>query len=113
MSEHNRDLVIAKAKSEFPAEDVDKILAILDGYGTEPYEREQARVQVAMLMLSKGSIEELQRLVTAAKRDYRDVLAWAEYPEELRLPTWRMPADQVREIRLRDRKQYKDWLDKV
>jgi hypothetical protein len=48
--------------------------------------------------------------VVTAKRDYRDVLAWAEYPEELRSPTWRMPAADQARIRAADRAQYIAWL---
>ena len=56
-------------------------------YGVEPYERERERVQVAILKLSAGSEEEVREYVAVAKRDYRDVLFWAEYPEESKLDT--------------------------
>lgn len=35
-----------------------------------------------MLALASGDLTDLQRLMTAANLDYRDVLYWAEYPEE-------------------------------
>jgi hypothetical protein len=62
-----------------------RVLEWLDSYGVEPYARERERVQVAILKLSAGSEEEVREYVAVAKRDYRDVLFWAEYPEESRL----------------------------
>ena len=63
------------------------VLEWLDSYGVEPYERERERVQVAILKLSAGSEEKVREYVAVAKRDYRDVLFWAEYPEESKLDT--------------------------
>jgi hypothetical protein len=60
---------------------------VLDGYGVESYERERERVQLAILKLSEGNEEKLREFVAVAKRDYRDVLFWAENPEEARLDT--------------------------
>ena len=64
-----------------------RVLELLDSYGVEPYERERERVQVAILKLSAGSEEKVREYVAVAKRDYRDVLFLAEYPEESRLDT--------------------------
>ena len=44
-------------------------------------------MQLAILKLSDGSEEKLGEFVAVAKRDYRDVLFWAENPEEARLDT--------------------------
>ena len=63
------------------------VLELLDSYGVEPYERDRARVQVAILKISAGSEEKVREYVAVAKRDYRDVLFWAEYPEESKLDT--------------------------
>jgi hypothetical protein len=43
---------------------------------------ETARVHRAVLVLSGGKLAKLEALVHAANGDYRDVLYWAEYPEE-------------------------------
>jgi hypothetical protein len=83
---------------------------VLAQYGTQAHEREEIRVHVAALKLSEGSLERLRELVTHAKRDYRDVLAWAEYPEELRTATWRLPPAEQTQIRTADRAQYLAWL---
>ncbi len=64
-----------------------RVLELLDSYGVEPYERERERVQLAVLELGAGSEEKIREYVAVAKRDYRDVLFWAEYPEESRLDT--------------------------
>jgi len=80
-----RDDVLAAVQNVFHASDPATILAILDQYGTESYERERERVQLAIVELSAGSEEKLQELVRAAKIDYRDILAWQELgplPEE-------------------------------
>lgn len=63
------------------------VLELLDSYGVEPDERERERVQVAILKLSAGSEEKVREHLAVAKRDYRDVLFWAEYPEESKLDT--------------------------
>ena len=44
-------------------------------------------MQLAILKLSAGNEEKVCEFVAVAKRDYRDVLFWAEYPEEARLDT--------------------------
>ena len=84
---HSRAEVIASVETVFEEGCRVPVLELLDGYGIEPYERERERVQLAILRLSEGSEEKLRELVAVAKRDYRDVLFWAEYPEEAKLDT--------------------------
>jgi hypothetical protein len=56
-------------------------------------------------------------MVAAARRDYRDVLMWAEYPEEGRTLWAARPnlSDEERarldEIRARDRRHYEKWRE--
>jgi hypothetical protein len=83
---------------------------LLGQYGTQAHEREEIRVRVAALKLSDGSLDRLRDLITRAKQDYRDVLAWAEYPEEMRGLTWRLPAAEQARIRAADRAEYLAWL---
>ena len=73
-----RETVIAAARAAFPQGDTAAIVEMLDLYGTEPYERERERVQLAVLTLSQGSEDKLLQFVQAAKTDYRDVLSWVE-----------------------------------
>jgi hypothetical protein len=93
-----------------------RVLAHLAQYGQEPYERERTRVQLAVLRLSQGQPDRIADLIGAAKRDYRDVLMWAEYPEEGRA-LWALhrklsPEERTRleEVRRRDKAQYESWL---
>src|SRR5438132_12781113 len=84
---HSRDEVVAVVQKTFPETAHARVLGLLDGYGVESYERERERVQLAILKLSEGNEEKLREFVAVAKRDYRDVLFWAEYPEEAKLDT--------------------------
>jgi len=52
MINYSRHLVIEKVKQCFPNEDPQKIIAILDEYGTDSNERDRERVQIAILKLS-------------------------------------------------------------
>jgi hypothetical protein len=75
---YTRDEVLAAAAAAFQGSDLAAMIAALDRYGAEPYERERERVQLAIIELSAGSKEKLLQYVQAAKSDYRDVLAWQE-----------------------------------
>jgi hypothetical protein len=105
-----RDLVLTKIRHAFPSHDPSEIMAILDRYGAQPHDYERERVQLAVLKLSEGSIDRLEEFVSAARGDYRDVLAWAEYPEEFRLPIYDSNDKRVQDARRRDREQYLAWL---
>ena len=83
---HTRD-VLASVRATFPKRSWLGILDLLDTCGVESYERERERVQLAILKLSEGSEHKLREYVAVAKRDYRDVLFWAEYPEESKIDT--------------------------
>jgi hypothetical protein len=80
---HSREEVIAVVQKTFPEDALTRILVLLDSYGVESYERE--RVQLAILKLSDGDEKKLREFVAVAKRDYRDVLFWADNPEDAKL----------------------------
>jgi hypothetical protein len=87
---------------------------LLGAYGS--VEAEATRVRLALLKLCDGKLEELAAMLLAAQTDYRDVLAWAEYPEEAGA-TWATRSEltlaerrQLKAIRARDREQYQAWL---
>jgi hypothetical protein len=84
---HTRDEVVAVVQKSFPESVHSRVLELLDTYGIESYERERERVQLAILKLSDGSEEKLREFVAVAKRDYRDVLFWADNPDEAKLDT--------------------------
>jgi hypothetical protein len=83
----SRDDVLASVRAAFREGSWPRVLDLLDTFGVESRERERERVQLAILELSQGSEERLREYVAAAKRDYRDVLYWAEYPEDSRIDT--------------------------
>jgi hypothetical protein len=84
---HSRDEVVSVVEKSFPESGHARVFELLDTYGVESYERERERVQLAILKLSEGNEEKLRHFVAVAKRDYRDVLFWAENPDEARLDT--------------------------
>jgi hypothetical protein len=99
-------------RRDYPAERVPEVLAILDEYGRETWQRESHRVRLAALKLATGSVERLHCEIEGAKRDYRDVLAAAEYPGYFRqVPgPGRLPTEEVQQIIDADWKQYQDWF---
>ena len=84
---HSRDEVVAVVQKTLPGDAHTRVLELLERYGVLPHEPERERVQLAILKLSEGDEEELRKFVAVAKRDYRDVLFWAENPEEAQLHT--------------------------
>jgi hypothetical protein len=66
---------------------------------------------LAIVKLSGGNYNKLGEYVQIAKQDYRDVLAWAEYPEEIGSKSWELSTAEVYKIRERDLDQYRQWLD--
>jgi len=110
----SRDDVLRVIRRDFPAADADEVLALLDRYGTESRELGRARVQLAVLKLAGGSVPEVARQVEAAKRDYRDVLAEAEYPENLTavLRPGPVGVEEQRSMDDRDWEQYRIWLER-
>ena len=84
---HTRDDVLAAIAAGFPKSARPRVLDLLDTYGVNPYEREVARVQLAILTLSEKDEEKLREFTSVAKIDYRDVLFWAEHPGEAKADT--------------------------
>jgi hypothetical protein len=106
-------VVLEKIAHYWPEEDPQEILRILDEYGADSSEPGRARVHLAILKLSEGHKNQLPQLVSMAKRDYRDVLAYAEYPEQMRLgfiDMRKLTPDEQEAVRQRDRDQYRQWL---
>lgn len=113
MARITRSKVLEKAAQYWPGVDSQEVMNVLDRYGTESFEKGRARVQLAILKLSEGQRDRLNKLVAMAKRDYRDVLAYAEYPEEMRtgfVGMSQLSPEEAEAVRQRDRKQYLEWL---
>lgn len=62
---------------DFPRHQQHDAASMLATYGEQPYEREIVRVQLAILFLAHGDLDQLLKCVEYAKRDYRDVLMWS------------------------------------
>lgn len=101
-------------RRDFPPDQFDSVMSVLAEYGRETWHRELDRVRLAVLKLAGGSLDGLRREIETAKSDYRDVLAYAEYPAYMK-KTFRiskLPADEQRKIIDEDWRQYETWLKK-
>ncbi len=99
-------------RRDFPTERVSEVLAMLNEYGTESWQREPHRVRLAVLKLADGNLERLRYQIKGAKCDYRDVLAPAEYPgycKRVRGPG-ALPSDEEQKMIDADWRQYQNWL---
>ena len=95
-----------------------KVLRALEEYGRDDPDDPAGseRVQLAILKLSNRLAHRVVELVSEARRDFRDVLLWAENPRESQA-VWAVrsnltPEEHARleEIRRRDRDDYEEWL---
>ena len=112
MSHIGPDIVLKTIQQVFPQEDEDEILARLEPYGSESHEKEKYRVYLAILKLcDEEQLSDPSHYVQAAKQDYRDVLAWAEYPHQMTCGPVSDPDTSAR-LRKQDRAQFQAWLNK-
>jgi predicted ester cyclase len=106
------DRVRSVVREQFREGERAEVEALLATYGTEACEGEGDRVHLDVLRLAEGDVAKVREFVACAKRDFRDVILWAEYPEQARLDTqekvrafnamlerfgagWRVPEDKV------------------
>ena len=102
------DQVRRKIAQVFPDCDPKVVAATLARYGTEKHELEPDRVRLAILKLcDEEDAPDLERMVEFAKQDFRDVLAWAEYPNQSKKL---FSGDE--ELKAKDKAQYRAWLEK-
>ena len=99
-------------RRDFAHEQFGTVMSVLDEYAKGGFRRECSRVQLAILKLANGDLEAVRRYFTAANRDYRDVLAAAEYPEYVRAGTRvrELPRKARQQIVNSDWEQYEQWL---
>jgi hypothetical protein len=103
----NRSDVERIVRRDFPSDNWATVRDLLDYYGTATHEREKDRVQLAILKLADGSIDELLIQIQTAKLDYRDVLSLAEYPSY----RWsEKDESKIQKMYRDDWQQYSDWL---
>jgi len=66
----------------FPAEQQTAARSMLALYGGAAREHEVERVRRALLALSQGKLAYLGHYLAVAQRDYREVLYWADHPDQ-------------------------------
>jgi lipopolysaccharide export LptBFGC system permease protein LptF len=79
--QNNQEILRQKIAESFPDADQTQILALLNEYQSESATG-RLRVQLAVLKLSLGDLGKLRQYVETARTDYRDVLFWAETPQQ-------------------------------
>lgn len=92
----------------------EKALKALEHYGTEEFHREASRVRLAVLKMAGSNLERIDYYTELACIDYRDILALAEYPEQMQHPPLEKK-DPERHARMveNDRRQYESWIERV
>src|SRR5580700_8675160 len=103
------------ARREFSDEQFSTVITLHKEYGTEAWQRECPRVQLAALKLAGGSLEKLRAQIETAKRDYRDGLAVADFRAYCKAGFRHMrelPEDERVRIINADWHQYHEWLRK-
>ena len=84
----DRQIVLDKIRQIFPHLDANEVLNRLEALDNP----EKYRVALAILKLSEvDGKESPDDFIESAARDYRDVLMWAEYPNEMYLDSWKEP----------------------
>ena len=110
MTDHSK-LLPRLLEKLFPREEErDQIIDILGQYGGEDFQREADRVRMAILKLAGKSPEQVRYYTVMACRDYRDVLAAAEYPKHMGYYPWREnDPERLAQITAEDLEQYQSW----
>jgi hypothetical protein len=99
--------LLAKIGQVFPASAPAEVRRLLDEY-TGP---ERLRVQLAIVKLSDEDGRDSPRhYLDSACSDYRDVLAWAESPQQLRPDWFSLSVTDRAKVVKADRQQYARWL---
>ena len=104
------EIVLKKIHQVFPGKKYQEILSILESYGIKPHETGRVRVYLAILKLcDEEGLSDPSHYVKAAKTDFRDVLAWAEYPNKMKFGPTKDPVKSA-ELTKKDQEQYDAWL---
>jgi hypothetical protein len=99
--------LLAKIRQVFPEADPADIQRQLDAYAGP----ERLRVQLAILKLCDEDRRDSPRhYVDTACQDHRDVLAWAESPQQLRPDWFSLSVTDRAKVVKADRQQYARWL---
>jgi hypothetical protein len=96
-------------RRDFGDADSVRVLEILDEYSSDY--GDPSRVQLAVLKLAAGDIAAVRREMETAKTDFRDVLAYAEYPRYSREIGFDDVPKAFKQVVIEeDWRQYEGWL---
>ena len=98
------DRIVARDFPPGQRDEVHRLLATL-GANAKP------RLQLAILKLARGELARVVSHLAMAKRDWRDVLMWAEYPADAKL-SWNIPPEAHHDAYKSDWEQYQAWLSR-
>lgn len=104
--------VIRIVNRDYPESARAVVFSKLDAYGSEARHREATRVRLAALKLANGDIDRLDTLLEEANKDYRDVLASAEYPGYMDCYHQQQTDAEKQAIIDSDWSQYQNWLNR-
>jgi hypothetical protein len=97
-------------RRDFPPGVHGQVVNILIRYGRGDGGRN--RVCAAALKLADGDIQQLEHYIDAARSDYRDVLAWAEYPAYMDCVLGPKDESEAKALVDADWEQYQDWFSR-
>lgn len=98
-------------RREFSENDYNEVMKTLEEYGRDDWQRENVRVQLAVLKLARGDMSKVCSYIELAKCDYRDVLAPAEYPSYIDT-VGKLTIQEKKKIIEADWQQYLSWFKK-
>lgn len=70
--------ILARIQGDFGAES-EEAIHLIKGFWDEMDAREPLRILRSVIFISTGNVENLVYYIQAAKKDWRDVIWWAEY----------------------------------
>lgn len=113
-------LILKKVEESFPPDQQLDVISMLKKecahnlpFCEDDTAQELERVRPAVVKNSGGNLAELRRQIELAKRDGRDVLSSAEYPEASRMgfvSYSKLDKESRMGVEARDRQQYEAWL---
>jgi hypothetical protein len=109
----NRD-VKRIAKREFGKERPDLVMAALEEFGKQDWNRPGSpRVRLAILKLACGDPEKVSAYTRMAIEDFRDVVSMAEYPRYMKEVGLKTISEETKQAAIEeDWLQYREWLKK-
>jgi len=100
-------------RRDFPPDEVAGVLAFLEAYGRQSWHGEIPRVRLAILKRAQGNWKQLRDALATADKDYRDILAYAEYPAYFSgIQPGEKDAARRRRAIAADWRQYSSWLNR-